>query len=394
MKIILNLITSLLAKSIILTSKEGTNKLVSLLNLKTFEVVGSFGDIIFYKTDTEFHDYTTLDFLGELFDIEDEQVFKIDPIKNENENVNLMYVPESVGYGFKEFETVPWNLDRINKRHLPLNNSYTYSESGSCHKNKNVTINTYIVDTGIDETHPEFQGRAKFLENFSGYGIPTDKNNHGTHCSGLIGSKTYGVCKDANLFGVKVLDGNGTSTTSGVLAGINYVFNRHKQQVKENPNVRSIMSMSLGGGYSSAMNKAVEYMITNSNTFYIVVAAGNENQDACDTSPASAHGVLTINAMDQYDNRAYFSNYGVCTDIYSPGVDIQSTIPGGKTAVYSGTSMITPQNVGILNHYLDMYPNLNMKGIKDKILNDATKDTIKGNPKKTNNLMVYLNREN
>jgi serine protease len=393
MKFILSLITSLLAKPIILTSKEGTNNLVSLLNLnlnlETFELIGSFGGIVFYKTDTQKHDYTTLNFLGELFDIEYEQVYKINPIVSEN--VNVVYVPESsnFGFGFEEFETIPWNLDRISKRNLPLNNSYPYSESGSCHKNKNVTINTYIVDTGIDETHPEFQGRAKFLENFSGDGIPTDKNNHGTHCSGSIGSKTYGVCKDANLFGVKVLDGNGAGTTSGVLAGMNYVFNRH---LKENSNVRSIMSMSLGGGYSSAMNKAVENMITNSNTFYIVVASGNENSDACDTSPASAKGVLTINAMDKYDNRADFSNYGLCTDIYSTGVDIQSTIPGGKTAVYSGTSMAVPNLVGVLNHYLDMYPDLNMKGIKEKISSDATKDTIKGNPDKTNNLMVYLKR--
>lgn len=392
MKIILSLITSLLAKQIILTSKEGTDKVVSLLNLDAFELIGSFADLIIYKTNTEFHDYTALNFLGELFDIEDEQVYKIEPIVSEN--VNVVYVPESsdFGFGFEEFQTIPWNLDRISKKHLPLNNSYAYSEAGSCHKNKNVIINTYIVDTGIDSTHPEFQGRAKFLENFSGDGIPTDKNNHGTHCAGSVGSKTYGVCKDANLFGVKVLDGNGAGTTSGVLAGMDYVFNRHQQQVKENSNVRSIMSMSLGGGYSSAMNKAVEKMITTSNTFYIVVASGNENQDACDVSPASARGVFTINAMDRYDQRASFSNYGPCTDIYSPGVDIQSTIPNGRTAVYSGTSMATPQNVGILNHYLDMYPDLNMKGIKEKMLSDATKDTISGNPRKTSNLMVYLNR--
>lgn len=331
--------------------------------------------------------------INELFEVEQEQVYKIDPIKGENTNVVFVPEPAEFGFGFAEFETIPWNLDRISKRHLPLNDNYPYSESGSCFRNSNITINTYIVDTGIDETHPEFESRAKFLENFTGDNEDFDGNNHGTHCAGSIGSKTYGVCKDSHLFGVKVLDASGAGSTSGVLAGMNYVYNLHQKQSKENPNIRSIISMSLGGGYSKAMNKVVENMVTRSDTFYIVVASGNENQDACNTSPASALGILTVNAMDKYDNRAYFSNYGKCTDIYMPGVDIQSTIPGGKTAVYSGTSMSTPNLVGVLNHYLDMYPNLNMKAIKEKIFEDATKDTITGNPDRTNNLLGYLYRD-
>ena len=170
---------------------------------------------------------------------------------------------------------------------------------------------------------------------------------------------------------------------------MNYVFNRHKNAKK---NVRSIMSMSLGGGYSLAMNRAIETMIKNSDTFYVVVAAGNENEDVKDTSPASARGILTVMAMDINDERAYFSNYGEMASLYSTGVDIESTIPNGKTAVYSGTSMACPVVVGVLNHYLDMYPQLNMKKIKRKILKDATKDIIKSNPENTSNLMVYLKR--
>ena len=126
---------------------------------------------------------------------------------------------------------------------------------------------------------------------------------------------------------------------------------------------------------------------------YVVVAAGNEDSDACNTSPASARGILTIMASDKYDNRAYFSNYGTCADLYSPGVDILSTIPNGKTAVYSGTSMATPNLVGVLNHYLDQFPGLNMKAIKEKMMQDASKNKLSGNPKKTNNLLVYLHRE-
>jgi subtilisin family serine protease len=98
-------------------------------------------------------------------------------------------------------------------------------------------------------------------------------------------------------------------------------------------------------------------------------------------------------ASDKYDNRAYFSNYGTCADLYSPGVDIQSTIPDGKTAVYSGTSMACPNLVGVLNHYLDQFPSLNMQEVKNKMISDATKNHMVGNPKKTNNLLVYLHRE-
>ena len=174
---------------------------------------------------------------------------------------------------------------------------------------------------------------------------------------------------------------------------MNYAFKRHLENEKKNPNVRSIISMSLGGGKSIAMNRAVENMIKNSNTFYIVVAAGNENQDVKSSSPASARGILTVMAMGKDDQRAYFSNFGRTASIYGTGVEIESTIPGGKTAVYSGTSMATPQIVGALNHYLDQFPHMNMKQIKEKMLSDATKNVISGNPKNTPNLMSFIKRQ-
>lgn len=386
--------------NLILTPKEH--------NLFTFEF-GSFaqehnldnlakiGDLILFKTNTNNYNKYKSTF-DQIFDVEQEQIYTINPIKveTEKETENLVYIPESDGSFSKlklSDEQVPWHLDRISKRNLPLDGSYAYSLPGSCHRNSDVEIHTYVVDTGVDEKHPEFQGRAKFLENFTGDDEDFDGNSHGTHCSGIIGSKTYGVCKDSKIFGVKVLDSQGSGSTSGVIAGMNYAFKRHLENEKQNPNVRSIISMSLGGGKSIAMNRAVENMVKNSNTFYIVVAAGNENNDACNTSPASARGILTVMAMGQDDERAYFSNYGKCCSIYGTGVEIESTIPGGKTAVYSGTSMATPQIVGVLNHYLDQFPHMNMKDIKEKMLSDATKNTIRGNRKNTQNLMSYIHRE-
>ena len=124
----------------------------------------------------------------------------------------------------------------------------------------------------------------------------------------------------------------------------------------------------------------------------IIAAAGNENNDACKTSPASVKEIFTVMASDRDDNRAWFSNWGKCADIYSPGVDITSTIPKGKTATYSGTSMACPALVGVLNHYLDQHPELNMKALKEKVLSDSSKDKIIGDKKRTNNYLIFLNR--
>jgi hypothetical protein len=343
--------------------------------------------------------------ISSIASVDDLQIFKINKrnyIKYKK-SINLLFDVEpeqeysihnfSPQRSLNVFNLIPWHLDRISKRHLPLNGRFPYTSKGSCHKNPNVNIETVVVDTGCDVNHPEFEGRAEFLENFTGDHQDFDGNSHGSHCSGLIGSKTYGVCKSAMIKCIKVLDKDGSGSTSGVIAGLDYAFKRHIENEKKNPKLRTILSMSLGGGFSKSMNRVIEKMVKTSNTFYIVVASGNENQSACRTSPASARGILTVNAMDKNDKRAYFSNFGSCTDIYSPGVDIESTIPDGKTAIYSGTSMATPILAGIMNHVLDENPDFNMKQLKEKILSDATKDTIEWNPKNTPNLLVFLLRK-
>lgn len=287
---------------------------------------------------------------------------------------------------------LPWSLDRITKRKLDFDGTFKYANPGSCHENPNVIINTYVVDTGIDIKHPEFQGRAKWSANFAD-SVDTDCNSHGTHVAGTIGSQHYGVCVDSNLYAVKVLDCNGSGSLSGVIKGIEWVYNEHTTKSnQETKTIKSIINMSLGGGYSFAINKVVEKCLTNDH-FYIVAAAGNENQDACKTSPASAPSVLTVMASDDHDVRAYFSNWGKCADLYGPGVDILSTIPDGKTARYSGTSMSAPLFTGVLNHVIDKYPSKNIKQIKKFLLEHGTENVIHGDKPKTNNELVYLDRE-
>lgn len=388
-------LTLVQASSVILVPKEHQ---LHTFDFNSFNVehnvqdLASVGDLSLYKTDSDnYLKYKNT--FDHLFDVEEEQVYSIPPVTvHESSNDNLLFVQEPGNLEFKVQESVPWHLDRISKRQLPLDGTYAYSQRGSCHKNSEVEIETYVVDTGV-QPHNEFgDNQPIFLENFSGDNVDEDCNSHGTFCSSQIGGLKAGVCKDAKLFAIKVLTCEGSGSTSGVIAGMDYVFKRHLQREKENSKVRSIMSMSLGGGKSLAMNRVVERMVKMSNTFYIVVASGNENQDAKNTSPASARGIFTANAMDRNDQRAYFSNYGSCTDIYSPGVENYGAILNNKYAVESGTSFSTPILAGVMNHYLDENPNYNLKKLKEKILSDATKDTIEGNPKFTPNLMVFLKR--
>jgi len=291
-------------------------------------------------------------------------------------------------------KSVPWHLDRIVKRKLPLDGSFGYD---TCHENTDVRIDTYVVDTGIDVEHSQFGGRAVWGNNFVD-SKDTDCNNHGTHVAGLIGSEDYGVCKDANLYAVKVLDCEGSGSLSGVIKGIEWVYKTHITKTKSlsktntSKKIKSIINMSLGGGFSKALNTAIEYGVKNDDNFYVVVAAGNEDEDACNGSPSSVKSIFTVMASDKDDNRAWFSNWGPCAELYSPGLNVLSTIPNGQTAVYSGTSMASPVLAGVLNHYIDMYPDMNMKQIKKQMISMSSKDVISGQKESTSNNLVYLER--
>jgi subtilisin family serine protease len=357
-------------------------------NLKIFAEFKEFEYIPFYITSKEnVLKYKTT--LSQFFDIEEDVTISL---KNEN---NFVIVNENTNnIGVLNNQTIPWHLDRIVKEKLPLDGTFPYNDSGSCHQNNDIQIDTYVVDTGIDVNHPQFENRAVWANNFVD-STDTDCNNHGTHVAGLIGSKDYGVCKDANLYAVKVLDCRGSGSLSGVIKGIEWVYKTHVEKTKtfSDKKVKSIINMSLGGGFSRALNKAIEYGVKNNDNFYVVVAAGNENEDACTGSPSSVKSIFTVMASDISDNRAWFSNWGECADIYSPGVDILSTIPNGETAVYSGTSMASPVMAGVLNHYIDLHSNMNMKQIKEVVLKSSSKNVISGVKRSTTSNLIYLQRK-
>lgn len=390
----------LFARNVILIPKPEVKSIIDVTHFATEHKMESFAsfneNLQIYKMNI--NDYSTFEkTLYNMFYVEPEQVYKaIDSVElNEQSESTEQSEPfilvKSENSDQEVQETKAWHLDRIVSRSIS-NNSYPYDNSGSCHLNKDLIIDTYVIDTGIDVKHPEFEGRAKWAANFID-DEDKDCNSHGTHCAGLVGSKTYGVCKDANLFAVKVLNCDGAGSTTSVIKGIEYAYKQHLSNYERTGGkTRSVVSMSLGGGFSRALNMAVKATLKHP-SFYFAAAAGNEDNDACKTSPASVKEIFTVMASDKYDNRAYFSNFGKCADIYSPGVDIYSTIPGDRVAKYSGTSMATPILVGVLNHYIDQNPTLDMKDLKNKVLSDATKDILSGNPKGTKNSFVFLNRK-
>ncbi len=264
-----------------------------------------------------------------------------------------------------------WGLDRIDQRNLPLSGTYNYVATAS-------TVNAYVIDTGIQTSHPQFGGRAAVAYDALG-GNGQDCQGHGTHVAGTIGSSTYGVAKGVRLWAVRVLGCDGSGSTSGIINALNWLATNHRKP--------AVANMSLGGGYSAALNSATTNMI-NAGVF-LAVAAGNENQNACNVSPASASGTLTVAASDRTDTRASFSNYGGCVDVYAPGVNITSTWLNSGTNTISGTSMASPHAAGVGALYKATYGDAASSTIVTWIINNATPNVIIGNPSGTPNRLLY-----
>ncbi|EPX62821.1 Alkaline serine exoprotease A precursor [Cystobacter fuscus DSM 2262] len=286
-------------------------------------------------------------------------------------NPNVEYVEEDQFVSTTASQTgATWGLDRIDQTSSTLNSTYSYTSTGA-------GVHAYIIDTGILTSHSNFGGRATAVYDALG-GNGQDCNGHGTHVAGTVGSSTYGVAKGVSLHGVRVLDCNGSGSNSGVIAGIDYVRTKHVKP--------AVANMSLGGGYSSTINTAVTNL-ANAGVF-VAVAAGNDNADACNYSPASAPVVTTVAATTKTTARASYSNYGSCVDIYAPGSSITSTWSNGSTNTISGTSMASPHVAGVAALYKATYGDASQATIDAWLKNNATSNAVTSNISGTPNKLL------
>jgi subtilisin family serine protease len=253
-----------------------------------------------------------------------------------------------------------WGIDRIDQRSLPLDSQYNPAQTGA-------GSTVYVVDTGVRITHSEFGGRASY--GFSAFGgDASDGNGHGTHCAGTVAGVSYGVARQASIVSVKVLDDNGYGTWSGVIEGLDWV--------KTNTVGRSVVSMSLGGGYSYSMNYVIQ-QLTEAGV-PVAVAAGNDNSDAANYSPASEPTAFTVGATMSSDYRAYYSNYGSLLDIFAPGSSITSAGISGDSsaATMSGTSMACPHVAGVMALYYQLSPSASVSQMYSAITQAATSGVV------------------
>ncbi|CAG8543651.1 312_t:CDS:2 [Funneliformis caledonium] len=274
----------------------------------------------------------------------------------------------------------PFNLDRIDQVNFPLDKNYKFPSAGW-------GVNVFVIDTGIDTSHAEFEGRAVFGGAFCDGCRNTDDNGHGTNVAGIIGGKKFGVAKKTRLISVKVLDKNGSGSTTTVGAGIVFVIDQHKKSKNKN----SIINISIGGKQSKAINKLVEEC-TNAG-IHVVVSSGNDAADACNTSPASAPSAITVGATEKTSNQVTdFSNTGSCVDIFAPGRDIVAAgiIGKEKVSMFSGTSQASPHVAGALALIISNRGNMNPSLMAKELTKISTKNVVKGLNSYTPNVFLRI----
>ncbi|KAI8351360.1 putative subtilase-family protease [Mortierella sp. GBAus27b] len=303
-----------------------------------------------------------------------------DAVKELQSNPDVAYIERDAIMtidAIKEQRHPPsWGLTRVSEKKLDLKRSYFYdSKAGE-------GITAYVIDTGVYAGHSEFGGRAKMGPNFVS-NATTDDNGHGTHVSGTIAGKTYGVAKKVKIVGIKVLAANGSGPTSGVARGMDWVAANAKRG-------KSVVNMSLGGGRSQVIDDAAAAL--HAAGIPLIAAAGNNaNVSACDQSPGGAKTAFAVAASDNTDTVAYFTSYGSCVKIFGPGVGITSSWIGSPKAqnTISGTSMATPHVVGVAALYLSEGRIENPDALFEKLTKTANSGFIKGDLKGSPNKLVY-----
>lgn len=274
-----------------------------------------------------------------------------------------------------------WGLSRVSAVDLP--NDYS-SATFSYSSGDGSGVRVYVLDTGIRLSHQDFGGRAEF--GFTAYGDDGgDRQGHGTHCAGTVGGTDFGVAKAATLVSVKVLADSGFGSFANIISGVEYAVADAAAK-----NVPGVISMSLGGGASNALDAAVNS--ANDAGVTVVVAAGNNNGNSCNYSPGRAERVINVGNSDITDTLWGTSNWGTCVDIVAPGTNILSAshLSDSGSVSFTGTSMACPHVAGLAARYLSQNPSASPADVKAYIYGSASTGKIdmrgtSGTP----NLLMY-----
>ena len=275
-------------------------------------------------------------------------------------------------------DSPPWGLDRVDQRSNTVSGGYGYQTTGA-----GVTV--FSIDTGVRLDHTQFAGRARSGHDYvDADDDANDCNGHGTHVAGTIAGSTYGVAKGAKIVAIRVLDCHGSGFVSDVISGLQYVLSHR-------PAGPAVVNMSIGGPSSFELDQVVDEVVDAG--IPVVAAAGNDNDDACFSSPGEAPAALTVAASTKSGNRAEFSNFGDCVDLFAPGKSVLSASAdsASATAVMSGTSMAAPHVTGAVARYLQGHPSATPAQVRTALVGDSTRSAlhdVQGSP----NRLLYLRR--
>ncbi|GAM82275.1 hypothetical protein ANO11243_002540 [Dothideomycetidae sp. 11243] len=242
----------------------------------------------------------------------------------------------------------------------------------------------YIIDSGINIGHFEFEGRASLGYN-AVRSVPFDDFlGHGTHVAGVVGSRLYGVAKCCNLIAVKVTHTE-TSSMSSIMDGYQWAARDIVQRRRQD---KAVINVSLYGDYSPAFNRLVDAAFASG--ISTVVCAGNLGVEAAGTSPASARGAITVGATDSRQERAHFSKWGPTVSIFAPGVDILSTWVGSRavTSEDYGTSVASACVAGLVLYFKRCFSLPDAKSTRQFVLGIATPEVVRSS-KGSKNLFAY-----